>query len=142
LAGGYNSSVKIGRLIVIAMLGMLCACNKAPQTKEAVKQGVVEHLSKGAGLDLVSMVVEVTAVAFAGNQAKATVNFRPKSNPDQGMQMNYTLESKGNKWVVLKKAGNSASPHGDATVAPTPTGDLPPGHPPVNPPVKPAEPLK
>ena len=134
--------MKIGRLILIAMLGMLSACNKAPQTKEAVKQGVVEHLGKGAGLDLASMEVEVTAVSFAANQAKATVNFRPKSSPEQGMQMNYTLETKGNKWVVLKKAGSNASPHGDATVAPAPTGDMPPGHPPVNPSATPAEPPK
>jgi len=142
LAGGYNSIVKIGRLILIAMLGVLYACNKPPQTKEAVKQGVVEHLGKGAGLDLASMDVEVTAVSFSDNQAKATVNFRPKSSPDQGMQMNYTLESKGNKWVVLKKAGSSSSPHGDGTVGPAPTGDLPPGHPPVSPSAPPAEPPK
>ena len=103
---------------------------------------MVEHLGKGAGLDLASMEVEVTAVSFAGDQAKATVNFRPKANPEQGMQMNYTLESKGKKWMVLKKAGSTASPHGDATVAPAPAGDLPPGHPPVNPSATPAEPLK
>jgi hypothetical protein len=125
--------VKFGRLILLALLGILCACNKAPQTKEAVKQGVIEHLGKGAGLDLASMEVDVTAVSFSGDQARATVNFRPKSNPDQGMQMNYTLESKGNKWTVLKKAGSSSSPHGDANVAPAPSGDLPPGHPPVEP---------
>jgi len=127
--------VKIGQILLLAIFGVLCACNKAPQTKEAVKQGVVEHLGKGAGLDMSSMDVEVTAVSFAENQAKATVSFRPKSAPDQGMMMNYTLESKGNKWIVLKKAGNSSSPHGDATVAPAPapSGDLPPGHPPVSP---------
>ena len=75
---------------------------------------------------------------------KATVNFRPKSNPEQGMQMNYTLERKGKKWVVLKKAGSTSSPHGEATVAPAPapTGDLPPGHPPVSPSATPAEPPK
>ncbi|MEO8128728.1 MAG: hypothetical protein ABJF23_25350 [Bryobacteraceae bacterium] len=126
--------MKIGRILILAAFGVICACNKAPQTKDAVKQGVVEHLGKGAGLDLAAMDVEVTAVSFADNQAKATVSFRPKSNPDQGMTMNYTLEPKGNKWVVLKKAGNSSSPHGDATVAPpAPAGDLPPGHPPVSP---------
>ncbi len=136
--------VKIGQLILIATLGVVCACNKAPQTKEAVKQGVVEHLGKGAGLDLTSMEVDVTSVSFAGEQAKATVNFRPKSNPEQGMQMNYTLERQGKKWVVLKKAGNTSSPHGDATLAPAPapTGEMPPGHPPVNPSATPAEPPK
>ena len=135
---GYNSSVKTGRLILFVLLGVLSACNKAPQTKEAVKQGVVEHLGKGSGLDLNLMDVDVVSVSFNGDQARATVNFRPKSSPDQGMQMNYTLESKGNKWVVQKKAGAGSSPHGDATVAPptSPSGDLPPGHPPV----KPAEP--
>ena len=131
-----------GRLTLIVMLGMLCACNKAPQTKEAVRLGVVEHLGKGAGLDLTSMEVEVTAVSFAGDQAKATVNFRPKSNPEQGMQMNYTLESKGKKWLVLKKATSGASKHGEAQVAPAPAGGLPPGHPPVDPSATPTEPPK
>ena len=48
------------------------------------------------------------------------------------MQMNYTLERKGQKWVVLKKAGGGGNPHGadmpapGATPSPTPSGDLPP----------------
>jgi hypothetical protein len=133
--------VKFSRPILFALLAILSACNKAPQTKEAVRQGVVEHLGKGSGLDLNLMDVDVVSVSFTGDQAKATVSFRPKSSPDQGMQMNYTLESKGNKWIVQKKAGGGAAgPHGDAVVAPpvAPSGNLPPGHPPVNP----AEPPK
>jgi len=126
--------VKIGHLVLIALLGALCSCNKAPQTKEAVKAGIVEHLGKGAGLDLSSMEVDVTAVTFGENDATATVSFRPKSAPDQGMQMNYTLQREGKKWVVMKKAGAAtSSPHGDAVVAPPPAGGLPPGHPPVAP---------
>jgi hypothetical protein len=136
--------VKSGRFVLLAFLSILCACNRAPQTKEAVKQGVVEHLGKGSGLDLSMMDVDVTSVAFHDNEANASVMFRPKSSPEQGMQMNYTLERKGQKWVVLKKAGGGANPHGagmpapDAAPSPTPSGDLPPGHPPV----KPSEPGK
>jgi hypothetical protein len=128
--------VKFSRLILLALLALLCACNKAPQTKDAVKQAIIDHLGKGSGLDITLMDVDVVSVSFTGDQAKAMVSFRPKSSPDQGMQMNYTLESKGNKWIVQKKAGGGAGgPHGDAVVTPpvTPSGDLPPGHPPVNP---------
>ncbi|MGH9632190.1 MAG: hypothetical protein ACRD7E_28120, partial [Bryobacteraceae bacterium] len=109
-------------------------CNRAPQTKEAVREGVIEHLSKNSGLDLSSMNIEVTSLSFRENEAQATVSFKPRSSPDQGMQMSYTLEREGNRWMVKKRADSGGDPHGGAA----PSGDLPSGHPPV----KPSEPGK
>lgn len=119
------------RLSVGAALLFAAACNRAPQTKEAVRQAVVEHVSKNAGLNVNSMDIEVTAVSFQGKQASATVWFRPKGSPDAGMQMNYTLEANGSKWVVQKKAGGGPPP-GHPPTAGGAEG-LPEGHPPVNP---------
>jgi hypothetical protein len=68
---------------------LLIGCVRAPQNKDAVRQGVIEHLTKSSsGLDLGSMDVDVTAVTFHDKQANATVTFRPKATPEQGMTMN------------------------------------------------------
>jgi hypothetical protein len=139
-------------LLAIALLsGVTIGCNRAPENKEAVREGVMEHLSKNSGLDLKSMDVEVGNVTFQGNQATAAVSFKPKSSPDAGMSMNYTLDRRGNQWVVQQKAGSGAAGHGGgmgapdgappadsgahapgATPPPAGAGEaLPPGHPPV-----------
>jgi hypothetical protein len=135
MVGRYNLVVKSGLAAWVGAALILTGCAQAPQNKDAVRQGVVDHLTKGSsGLDLASMDVEVTAVTFHDKQANATVTFRPKAAPGQGMTMNYTLESEGKKWVVKKKAGAGGhegaaeSPHGEGAA---PSGDLPPGHPPV-----------
>ena len=115
-----------------------------------MRDGVMEHLSKNTGLDLKSMDVQVGNVTFQGNQATASVSFKPKSSPDAGMSMNYTLERQGPKWIVQQKAGGAAGhaggmgmPEGAAPPNPgahapgstppaTAAGEaLPPGHPPV-----------
>jgi hypothetical protein len=129
---------------------LLSACNKAPHNNSAIRQAVVDHLNKGSGLNLAQVDIDVTNVAYQGeNKAIATVFFRPKSNPDQGMTMNYTLEAKGNKWGVTGRpglAGGSApgNPHGGmgaggglASGSAIPgaegtAGQLPPGHPPLS----------
>ena len=129
-------------ILLIALALLVTACNKAPQNKDAIKQAVVEHLNKGSGLDMSLMDIDVGAVTYNDNQAKATVTFRPKSSPEQTMSMQYTLEAKGNKWSVVKKEGGGGAPaHGEgqamppagaAAPAPAPGAQaLPPGHPPV-----------
>lgn len=128
------------RALLTGLLLVVAACNRSvSQSNEAVKAGIVEHLNKGSGLDLSLMDVQVTNVTFEGTTAKASVNFRPKSAPDQGMQMNYTLESKDGKWVVVGKAGSQAGHGADTTPAPG-GGALPPGHPPVSPSEKSGQP--
>lgn len=134
--------------MVALLTGATAACNRAPENKDAVREGVMEHLSKNSGLDLKAMDIEVGNVTFQGSQATAAVSFKPKSSPDAGMSMNYTLQREGTKWVV-QKAGSGAA-HGagapDGPVpadpgahapgaTPPPVGSteqaLPPGHPPV-----------
>ena len=123
----YNFVVKLAPILLI-LVALCAACNRTPHSNAAIKQGIIDHLSKGSGLNLSLVDVEVTNVAYQGDkQAIATVFFRPKGNPEQGMSMNYTLEAQGNKWVVTKRAGGAVgsgdNPHGGGA-----TG-LPPGHP-------------
>jgi hypothetical protein len=142
----YNADVT-PKLVIPLLLGIaIVGCNRAPESKEAVREGIVDHLNKNTGLDMKSMDVEVKDVIFKGNQATASVSFKPKSSPDAGMTMNYTLERQGQKWIVQQKAGGAghagvAGPGPGAVNPPPPTapGDLPPGHPPVAQPKQPAK---
>jgi hypothetical protein len=137
----YNASVTLTRFhtlllaVLIAGFGTI-ACNRAAESKDAVREGLMEHLTKNTGLDMKAMDVEVGDVKFQGNQASAVVSFKPKSSPDAGMSMPYTLERRGAKWVVQKTG--SGGGHGGgmppATEGPAPSGpagELPSGHPPV-----------
>ncbi|HYI94555.1 MAG TPA: hypothetical protein VEX68_13495 [Bryobacteraceae bacterium] len=137
------------KLVLVLLLSIyLAACNRAAENKDAVRQGIMDHLGKNSGLDLKAMDVDVSNVNFQGDKATATVSFKPKSSPDAGMSMNYSLERQGAKWIVQKAAGGAGhagavpggAEHGGAAVAPPttqpPVGDpaggaLPPGHPPV-----------
>ncbi len=115
-------------------------CNRGMQTKEAVERGVTEYLATRSNLNVTSMNVAVTSVAFRQNEAEAVVTFRAKgANPGPGMDIRYTLERSGNKWVVKNKADSGANPHGASKGMGTPgmgtpaspAGELPPGHPPM-----------
>lgn len=131
---------KAGPAVVLAVLWLASGCNRNVQTAEAVRQGVISHLSGRAGLDIGSMDVEVASVAFRGNEADAVVSFRPKGSTDPAsvMQMQYTLERQGSRWVVKSKKGAGGSAHeglgqpGDPHQGTgQPSGSLPQGHPPV-----------
>ncbi len=116
----------------------LAGCGGAPSDKEAVRQGIIDHLAGKAGLDVGSMDISVTTVSFSDGEAEATVAFQAKgsSDPASGMQMNYTLERKGNRWVVKGKSGAGDGTHGGGMESPhggaPPRGELPQGHPPVD----------
>jgi len=117
-------------LVPIALLlCSLAACNRANQSKEAIRQAVIDHIS--SKVNVAAMDVDVTSVTFKGQEADATVSFRVKgANSGTPMEMPYTLEQKGGKWVVKDKGGVS-SPHG--AMANPGGAALPPGHPTVNP---------
>jgi hypothetical protein len=106
-------------------------CNKGLDNKEAVRQGVLEYLAKRANLNVASMNVDVVAVSFRGSEADATVSFHPKDGAGGpgGMEIRYTLEKKGSRWVVKGKG----SSHAGAEAAPPsmPGSGMPPGHPSV-----------
>jgi hypothetical protein len=126
--------VKTPTLWLALALASLAGCSKNIQTNEAVRQGIIKHLSQNSGLNLASMDIEVTSVTFRDNEADAVVGFRPKGGGAMsGMSMRYTLERKGNEWVVRKKM-DSGMGHGLMPPEPAPkqdNGGLPPGHPPV-----------
>jgi outer membrane murein-binding lipoprotein Lpp len=121
----------VKRIALLAAALLLAACaRKNIENKEAIRQAVVEYLNSRqaqTGLDMSAMDVNVTAMTFERDTARATVDFRIK-NGEGGMQFNYTLDRKGDKWVVQPKAdagGHAgALPGGDK--GPT---ELPPNHP-------------
>lgn len=131
---------KAGPAVALAVFLLAGGCNRNVHTAEAVRQGVISHLSGRAGLDIGSMDVEVASVAFRGNEADAVVSFRPKGSTDPAsvMQMQYTLERQGSRWVVKTKKGAGGGAH-EGIAQPgdphqemgQPSGTLPPGHPPV-----------
>ena len=114
---------------VVLLLCSLAACNRASQDKEAIRQGVIDYVT--GKVNVAAMDVDVTSIAFKGEEADATVMFRAKgSNQGAGMEMRYTLEQKSGKWVVKNKA-ESGSPHG--AMANPGGAAMPPGHPAVDP---------
>lgn len=123
------------RIALFAAALLLAACaRKNIENKEAIRQAVVEYLSSRqaqTGLDMSTMDVNVMAMTFERDTARATVEFRVK-NSDAGMQLNYTLDRKDDKWVVQARQdtgqGHGVVLPGDTSKAP---GALPPGHPSV-----------
>jgi hypothetical protein len=140
--------VKFLACAAVGAMMLVCGCSHDINNKEAVRQGIIDHLNSRkaqTGLDLSLMDVQVTSVAFTKNEAIATVSFQPK-NSSGGMSMNYVLQRRGNRWVVISAAGTGGNnphtgmgpgpgggnPHGGAMGMPT-TQQLPPGHPPIEP---------
>lgn len=107
----------------------LGGCNRGLESKEAVRQAVLDHLAQRGNLNLNSMQIEVVSVAFRQNEADAAVSFRAKGDQGgPGMTMNYTLERQGNRWTVKGRADGGSTPHGAAGEMPE---GMPSGHPPV-----------
>ena len=100
----------------------LAGCNRGVQNKDAVRQGVLDHLAQ-VQLNVASMNVEVTSVQFNGNQAEATVSFTPKgASGAPGMSMRYQLEQKDGRWVVMGRKDAGASPHAGGAMPPAAPG--------------------
>lgn len=126
----YNRSVKIHLSLVAAVVLLLSGCNRGIESKEAVRQAVIDYLSKQSNLNVSSMQVDVTSVSFREGEADATVAFRAKgAGGGSGMTMNYTLARQGNRWVVKGKSQAGGSPHG--MMGGSQSGQMPAGHPPV-----------
>lgn len=131
---GYNRHVT--RVYLLAAALLLAACSKNIQTTEAVRDGVMDRLNTmaaKAGLDMSTMQVDVPAVTFDRDHARATVTFKPKNSDAPPLELVYNLERKGNKWVVEGDPQSSGSPHGEGAGNPGAKGgtQLPPGHPAV-----------
>lgn len=105
-----------------------CSSGSKIQNEAAVRQGVIDYLSKRSDLALSQLNVNVSAVSFRKNEADATVTIAPKGGATQGMQIKYTLERQGNRWVV-KGRGKGQEGHGGGM--PGGMGQMPPNHPPT-----------
>ena len=120
----YNWSVRIISAVLLTLC--LAACNRGIQNKDAVRQGIEDHLKARN----IPVEVSVTSVTFKGNRADAVVLVTPKGgNASQGMTMPYQLEQQGNKWVVVGRE-SGANPHGGAMPMPgagAPGGAMPGG---------------
>jgi hypothetical protein len=142
--------------VTAALFGAVACSNANIDNKDAVKAAMIEYLEKNkasTGIDPAAMDVNVDAVQFERDTARASVSFLIKGSTN-GMQGNYTLTRDGNKWSDVKRQNMTAAPHGVAPAdgAPPATGaepdqgkepllpvipgqpqqqSLPAGHPPV-----------
>jgi hypothetical protein len=107
------------RFAAILLVLSLAACNRGTQNKDAVRQGVIDHLA-AVGLNVSGMTVDVTSVQFNGDHADASVSITPKNGPagGGGMATVYTLEQKSGKWVVTGRKDAGGSPHGGGAMPP------------------------
>jgi hypothetical protein len=94
----------------VVLMGLLAACCSAGGCKkqqsdgDAIRSGIVKHLTAVGNLNISAMEMDIRSVSINGNQAHAEVEFRPKSGatPGMGMQVAYNLEKRDDSWVVLK----------------------------------------
>lgn len=131
------------KTLLIAVAVFVAACSRDIQNADAVKQGVLDYLNERksqTGLDPAQMQIDVGNISFQKDEARASVIFRPKNQPDpQPMSISYLLDRKGNKWVVRPHAASGGNPHGGGggtemlpghpAVPGEGKGTLPPGHP-------------
>jgi hypothetical protein len=128
-------------LVLAAVVLAGCGSDRGIQNEAAVRQAVIDYLSKRTDLSLSAMEVNITSVSFRQNEADAMVAFRPKGAPaSSGMAMRYTLERQGSRWVVKGRGHSQAGQsHGMGQPGQPASGGagtgggkpLPPGHPPL-----------
>jgi hypothetical protein len=121
----YNRKVR--KVAFIAVLSLLAACNRDIQNNEAVRGAIVDYLNARPDKMGLTVNVQISSLTFGsgGKEAHANVMFTPKAG-GAGMQMPYTLDRKGDKWVVRAHAAEGENPHGAAGLP-----ALPPSHPPM-----------
>lgn len=143
----------VGVFVLLAGIG---ACKGQGNDRDAIRAGVLRHLTSIGTLNMGAMDMDIQSVSVNGNQAHAEVEFRPKNSaPGAGMHVAYNLEKRDGAWVVLKTQSLGGMQHPDpgqnphtnpdvhtgampnfneilGPSAPPAPGALPPGHPPVN----------
>ena len=140
---------------VAAAFGSLSGCKKQVSDNDAIRAGILQHLTSIGTLNMSAMDMDMRSVAVTGSQAHAEVEFRAKNSGPAGggMQVAYDLEKRGAAWVVLKSLPlggmqhptTGQNPGANQPVHSMPNfnellnpsgapaqGTLPPGHPPVN----------
>jgi hypothetical protein len=125
-------------LLLVATLLLAVACKPKTNETEAIRAGVIKHLAALNMLNMNAMDVKVTQTTINGNQADAKVEIRSKGGDPNAepMQIGYSLEKRGEEWVVLKSTGMGGGMQhpgpGEAPPAGSTPGAMPPGHPNVN----------
>lgn len=144
-------------LAFVATVFSSAACRKQASDNDAIRAGIMQHLSAIGTLNMSAMDMDIRSVSVNGNQAHAEVEFRPKTGgtPGAGMQVAYNLEKRDGAWVVLntqplggmiqhpdpnknphtnQDVHSGALPNFNDVLNPSGTGApgaLPPGHPPI-----------
>jgi hypothetical protein len=143
----------------VASLACTASCHKSETEADGIRAAVTRHLTALNTLNLQAMDIDIANTSIQGNQASATVTFRPKTGAPTGasMQVSYQLEKRDGTWAVIQTGGvggaidhpapgtNPHIPSGSDNVhgafpdirglvvpsSPNSKGSLPPGHPPV-----------
>ena len=102
-------------------------CKKQQNDNDAIRAGIMQHLTRVGTLNMSAMVMDIRTVSINGNQAHADVEFRPKTGAPQGagMQVAYNLEKRDGAWVVLKtQASGGMIQHPDPNQNPHQSQDV------------------
>jgi hypothetical protein len=103
-------------LVALVAALALVGCHSGNQSREAVHQGILDHLA-AAGFSNQNMDISETSIQFNGDKADALVEIAPKgANHQQGMQMRYSLQQTNGRWVVVGRADGGG--HGGGAVVP------------------------
>ena len=110
----------------LLLIVCLAACQRGGNNTEAVRQGVIDHLSKN-GYNVAGMDIKINDVKFNGEQADATVAVTAKGQSGGApMVLPYHLERQSSKWVVVKRS-DGTNPHGGAMPPAAPGAENPHG---------------
>ena len=90
-------------ILLFAAFFTIGGCKQQPNDKDAIRAGILQHLTVVGTLHISAMEMDIRSVSINGNQAHAEVEFRPKTGaaPGAGMQVAYNLEKRDGSWVVL-----------------------------------------
>jgi hypothetical protein len=131
----YNRNVKFRVCGALLLAVLLVSCNNGMRTREAVERDIRKSVGRRGDLNMNNLDVTVNSVNFHGNKADAVVGFMPKGGLiSQGMTMRYTLEQRGNEWVIVNRQMGDMHAHTGASGTPgsapgNSAEPLPPGHP-------------
>ena len=99
--------IAAGLLLIFCLAG----CHHGVESNDAVRQGVLDYLAT-KGMTPAAMDINLTSVKFNGDKADATVSFAAKGTGAGQMRIQYHLEQKDDKWVVVGR--QDAGQHGAA----------------------------
>jgi hypothetical protein len=152
--------MRVAKLFIfLTVVACMAGCSKTATDADGIRSAVTRHLASLNTLNLQAMDMDITNTSIQGNQASASVTFRPKTGAPAGasMQVSYQLEKQNGTWSVVQTGGvggaiNHPAPGANPHITPG-GGDvhsnlpdvqgllapfdanakktLPPGHPPV-----------